>query len=57
MSKSKYITNLERLIMEEKTIVKDLKYQLRSRLRFLNILREDLKNETKRTKEGRPFYE
>lgn len=55
--KSNYIMNLERLIKEEESIVKDLKNKLRNRLGVLNILREDLKNETIRTKEGRAYYE
>lgn len=55
--KSKYIMHLESLIQEEESMIKDLRNKLRSRLGVLNILREDLKNETKRTKEGRPFYE
>ena len=55
--KSHYIINLERQIMEEESTINDLRNKLRSRLGVLNILREDLKNETKRTEEGRPLYE
>ena len=55
--KSNYIMNLERLIQEEESMIKDLRNKLRSRLGVLNILREDLKNEIKRTEEGRAYYE
>ena len=48
---------LEELIQEEESMIKDLRNKLRSRLGVLNILREDLKNETKRTEEGSPYYE
>lgn len=55
--KSNYIKNLEHMIEQEELEIKNLRNQLKSRLGVLNVLRQDLKNEQIRTKEGRALYE